>query len=324
MEETVQKILIPNKGILASDSTGGIVKRLASVGVVSSPENNRIFRQIFFTTPDLEKYIGGVILSEETVTQKTDSGELFVDYLNNKGIVPGIKVDKGKEKFKETDQELTCGLEGLDEKFKKYQKMGVGFSKWRGVIQISDIYPTDEFLDENLDRMVKYAILSQENGLVPIVEPEVLLSGTHTSARCEQILVKVLKLLFKKLENKITLNNLILKTSMVLPGKDSGVVAEPLEVGKATMRALKESVPDGVSGVVFLSGGQTSDQATNNLNAIVKEKEESLWEISFSYERALQQEAMKTWSGKDENIKKAQEVFIKRLELVTKARRGKL
>lgn len=324
MKQTVQNLLLPDRGILASDSTGGIVKRLASVGLTSSPEVNRKFRQIFFTTPNIENYIGGVILSDETVRQKTDEGINFTDLLNGKGIVPGIKVDGKRKKFKSTNQEISIGLSGLDERFKEYKKMGVGFSKWRGVVSISDLYPTDEFLEESLDIMANYAQLSQKNGIIPIVEPEVLLAGNHTNARCEQVLTKTLKTLFSKLKGKVTLEKLILKTSMVLPGRDSGVKAEPLEVANATLRALTESVPDSVFGIVFLSGGQSSEEATLNLNEIVKLSKNPPWELSFSFERALQQEAMEAWAGKKENIGKAQEVFLERLKKVSKARKGVL
>jgi len=194
-----------------------------------------------------------------------------------------------------------------------------------GVFLISDIFPTDAFLEENLDRMTEFAKISQKGGFVPIVEPEVLLDGNHTTTRCEEIETKVLKLLFEKLKAAgVDLTNVILKTSMVLPGKESGVKAEPLEVANATLRTLKNSVPEAVPGIVFLSGGQTPDEATNNLNEIVKLKADSPWQLSFSFARALQEEAMSAWAGKDENVSKAQEILYARAKKVSLARKGEL
>jgi fructose-bisphosphate aldolase class I len=249
----------------------------------------------------------------------------FPEYLNERGIVPGIKVDEGLEPFEGTEEKITKGLETLDERLKGYSKMGLKFTKWRAAISISDIYPSDAFLDEDMDRLAEFAVISQKNDFVPIVEPEILLSGTHTTTRCDEIETKVLQVLFEKLKSKnVDLTNLLLKTSMVLPGKDSGVTAEPLEVAHATLRALRKSVPPEVAGIVFLSGGQTPDQATNNLNEIIKLKENAPWEISFSFARALQEEPLSGWMGKSENVSAAQEIFIKRLEKVSNARNGKL
>jgi fructose-bisphosphate aldolase class I len=199
------------------------------------------------------------------------------------------------------------------------------FTKWRAAIVISDIFPTPAFLEENLNRMVEYARLSQSNNLVPIVEPEILLDGNHTTTRCAEISVTVWQLLFDKLKAaNVDLKNLILKTNMVLPGKDSGVKAAPLEVAEATLRSLRKAVPVEVSGVVFLSGGQTPDEATDNLNEIEKRKADAPWPISFSYSRALQNEAMEVWAGKDENVPASQKVFLSRLERVSTARNGQL
>lgn len=314
------------KGILAADeSTGTITKRLATLGLTSTPELNRKYRQMLFSSSGIEKFIGGVILFDETAKQKNDEGILFPEYLSQKDVVPGIKVDQGKEKYKDSDQQITKGLEGLSERLKEYAKLGLKFTKWRGVIAISDLYPTDEFLNDNLSVMAKYAKTAQSEGFVPIVEPEVLLDGNHTTTRCEVILTKTLKFLFEKLsEESVGLSKTILKTSMVLPGKDSGITAEPSEVAQATLRAFKNSIPNSLGGVVFLSGGQTPDQATNNLNEIEKQCSDISYPISFSFARALQQEAMEVWAGKDENIKKAQEVFIKRAEKVSNAREGRL
>lgn len=325
MHETAQKLIAPGKGILAADeSSKTITERFAALGLTSTPELNRKYREMLVTTPGIENYLGGVILFDETVHQSVD-GKPFAQYLADRGIVPGIKVDEGLESFNGTEEKITKGLETLDTRLKEYFQMGLRFTKWRAAIQISDIYPSDAFLEEDMERLAKFAEISQANGFVPVVEPEVLLKGNHTTTRCDEIETEVLRVLFEKIKSKqIDLKSLLLKTSMVLPGRDSGVKAEPLEVANATLRALKKSVPSDVAGIVFLSGGQSPDEATNNLNEIVKLKNDAPWEISFSYARALQEEAMSTWAGDDSKIAAAQEVFVKRLEKVSNARNGKL
>jgi len=325
MKETVQKLIALGKGILAADeSTHTIDKRFGALGIESTPETHRKYREILLTTPEIENYLGGVIFFDETVRQKIGD-ESFPEYLVRLGIVPGIKVDGGLEPFGDAGEQITKGIEGLDGRLKEYAKFGLKFTKWRAAVSISDIFPTDAFLDENMNRLAIFAEISQKNDFVPVVEPEILLDGNHTTTRCGEIEAKVLSALFEKLKAKnIDLTNLLLKTSMVLPGKDSGVKAEPLEVANATLLALKKSVPPEVPGIVFLSGGQSPDEATNNLDEIVKLKSDAPWVISFSYSRALQSEAMETWGGKDENISFAKEVFLKRLEKVSKARKGEL
>lgn len=317
MEETVQKLLAPGKGILAADeSTKTISKRFAALGLTSTPELNRKYREMLFTTPGIEEYISGIIMFDETVRQKIPIHSL---------IVSGIKVDEGLELFDGTEEEITKGLEGLETRLKEYSDMGLKFTKWRGVIKISETSPSEEFLIENMERMAKFAKISQKNGFVPIVEPEILLDGNHTTIRCAEITTKTLKKLFEKLNLfGVDVKNVILKTSMVLPGKDSGAKIAPHEVAQVTLRVLRESVPGEVPGIVFLSGGQTPDEATNNLNRIVRQKGDATWELSFSFARALQEEAMSIWRGLDENVVMAQEVFLKRLKLVAKARRGEL
>lgn len=326
MQETVQKILVAQKGVLAADeSTPTITKRFTALSIDSSADTHRKYRQMLFTTPGIESYLSGVILYDETVHQKTDDGVSFSDYLTKIGVVPGIKVDQGKVPFEGTDQKITKGTEGLSERLKDYAKFGLKFTKWRAAIPISDIYPTDTFLDANLGRMADYAKISQQEGFVPFVEPEILLDGNHTTTRCEEIETKVLKILFEKLKGlDVDLTKTILKTSMVLPGKASGVKAAPLEVAQATLRTLKNSVPSELPGIVFLSGGQSPDEATANLNEINKLKNGAPWELSFSFARALQNEAMEAWAGKDENVKKAQDVFLERAKKVSLARQGKL
>src|SRR5258706_2281411 len=320
MEETIQKLLAEGRGIVAADeSTKTITKRFTALGLTSTPELNKKYREILFTTPRLANYISGVILFDESVRQGLHK------ILEGKGILAGIKVDGGLEPFNETEEQITKGLETLPQRLEEYSQMGMKFSKWRGVFKINDKFPSKPFYEENLDRMAKYAKLSQEKGIVPIVEPEVLLEGNHTTTRSSETLDETLKLLFEKLKSEgVDLKNLILKTSMALPGPDSGVHALPLEVANATLRALKRAVPAEVPGIVFLSGGQTPDDATANLDEIVKLKGEAPWELSFSFSRALQEDPMKEWSGRDENVEKAQAVFLERLEKVSKARKGEL
>lgn len=325
MNETVQKLLAAGKGILAADeSTNTIEKRFAQIGLESTPETHRKYREMLLATPGIENYLSGIIFYDETVRQSTNDVP-FARYADQKGVVPGIKVDEGLEPFNGSEEKITKGIESLYARLKEYKEMGLKFTKWRAAIQISDIFPSNAFLDENMQRMAEFAKISQANDLVPIVEPEILLDGTHTTTRCEEIETKVLQVLFEKLKSEgVDLKNLLLKTSMVLPGKDSSVRALPLEVANATLRALKKSVPPEVAGIVFLSGGQTPDEATNNLDEIVKLKGDAPWQLSFSFARALQSEAMEEWGGKDENISAAQQKFISRLQKVSNARNGKL
>ncbi len=320
MEETVQKLLAGGKGILAADeSTKTIAKRFAAIGLTSTPELNKKYREMLFTTPGIEECISGVILFDESV------GQGLHEILIKKGIIPGIKVDEGLEPFNDTEEQITKGLDGITGRLKKYFGLGLKFTKWRGVVKISDIFPSDSFLEENLNRMAEYARLSQDENLVPIVEPEVLIDGNHTTTRCEEIQTKVLKILFDKLKNKgVDLTKTILKASMVLPGKDSGVTAEPLEVANATLRTLKASVPAEIPGIVFLSGGQSSWDSMANLDKIVDLAKSDSWKITFSLSRALQEEPMKVWAGKDDNMDEAQTVFLGKLKEASLARKGDL
>lgn len=320
MEDTIQKLIAPGKGLLAADeSTHTIEKRFASISVVSTPQKHEEYRKLLFTTPGIERYLGGVILFDESVRQGLHK------LLQEKGIIAGIKVDQGLEPFEGTEEKVTMGLETLNQRLKEYKNFGLKFTKWRAVVAISDLFPTDKFLEEDMIRLAKFAKISQENGFIPVVEPEILLDGNHTEAKCEEVETKTLKLLFDKLNSDgVNIENMLLKTSMVLPGKDSGVIAEPLEVSNATLRTLANSVPDKLPGIVFLSGGQSPDQATNNLNEINKLKNNFPWELSFSFSRALQNETLNIWMGKEENREAAQKVFIDRLERVSKARDGKL
>ena len=326
MEETVQQLLSTNKGILALDwSPSTIAKQFESVNLVSTPELNRQYRQMLVTASGIEKYISGVILHDETVHQKLDSGLSFPEHLEKLGILVGVRADKSNGKYTNGEEDITLGIEDLDERLNVYPPLGIKFTKWRAGFRISDIYPSKEFLEDNLNRLVDFAVISLKNNLMPIVEPEVEINGNHTTTRCAEITVVVLTSLFEKLKEKnVDFKNILLKTNMVLPGKGNGIKAMPLEVAEATLRTLRKTLPEGLKGVVFLSGGQSVEESTLNLNEIVKRKQDAPWDLSFSYARALQQEALSTWSGKSENIAKAQEVFVERLAKVSKARMGEL
>lgn len=326
LEDVVKKIMVKSKGLLALDwSPKTITQKFLEVGLTSTPELNRVYRQMLLTTDGIENYISGVIFHEETAKQNLDSGVSFPDFLSQKGIVPGIKVDLGGEKFGESEEEVTLGLDGLSDRLAEYKKLGLKFTKWRSVFKISDIYPSKEFIEENLNRLVEYTKVSISAGFVPVLEPEVSMKGNHTTTRCGETTEQVLITLFGKLkEENVNLKNIILKTNMILPGQEAGIKAEPLEVAEATLRILKRSVPPEVPGIVFLSGGQTPEEAILNLNEIVKRKSDAPWDLTFSYARALQAEALKAWSGREENVKTAQDIFLKRLEMVSKAREGEL
>ncbi|OGF20466.1 fructose-bisphosphate aldolase [Candidatus Falkowbacteria bacterium RIFOXYB2_FULL_38_15] len=327
-EETLQsiakKIITDYKGILAADeSMPTAKKRLESIGLESTEENRRQYRELFLTTEGIENYISGVILFDETVYQKDSTGKLFIELLKEKGIIPGIKVDKGTIDMPlHPEEKITEGLDGLLESLKKYYELGLRFSKWRAVIKIGKDLPTDDCILENARILAEYAYLSQKAGIVPIVEPEVLLDGDHDLEKSEEITTKVLKIVFEELrEKKVQLDGLILKSSMVISGKDCQIQANPEEIAAATIRCFKNSVPAEVSGIVFLSGGQTAIQATTNLNAVNK-LNPSPWKISFSFGRALQGPSLEIWVGKSENISKAQKEFTKRMEANRAANKG--
>lgn len=322
----VKALIAPSKGILALDwSKETITKKFSEVGVTSTPEVNRVYRQMLIETPGIESFVSGIILNEETTRQKTDEGIPFPEFISSKGIVPGVRADRGGESFGGGEEEVTVGIENLNSRLKEFVPMDLKFTKWRAVFKISDIYPSREFLEEDLSRLVKFATVSLENNFIPIVEPEVSMKGSHTTTSCAETTTLVLTTMFNKLKKgNVDLKNIILKTNMVIPGQDSGMKAELLEVAEATLRTLKNSVPPEVPGIVFLSGGQSPDEATLNLNEIVKRKEDTPWDISFSFARALQGEALTAWAGKEENVVAAQQALLARLEKVSKARMGEL
>lgn len=316
LSDIAKQLVAPGKGILAADEsvrTAG--KRLAAIGLENTEELRRAYRGVFLTAPGIGQYLAGVILFDETFRQKPAIPE---------GVLPGIKVDKSTVPLANfPGEEVTEGLDGLAECLKEYAAGGAKFTKWRAVIRIGKGMPSKTCLEENARILARYAAESQAVGLVPIVEPEVLLEGKHSREKAEKVTTKTLKVAFKYLkEYKVDLTGLILKTSMVLAGDKNKKQSPPEEVAEATVRTLRATVPTEVPGVVFLSGGQTPEQATANLQAIAKFKSEVPWQMSFSYARALQGSALEIWRGKPENMQKAQAEFLKRLKLVAAAREG--
>jgi len=325
LEEIAARMLAPGKGILAADeSTGTANKRFAALGIPQDEETRRNWRELLVTSPEVASGLSGVILYDETIRQKTYDGVPFPELLSKLGIIPGIKVDKGTvdlENF--PGEKVTEGLDGLTARLTEYFTLGARFTKWRAVIKIDSGIPTQECIDMNAYILARYAALSQEAGLVPIVEPEVLIDGNHTLAQSETTLTQTLTSVFTALKKyRVHIPGVILKSSMALPGKESGIKATPQEVAEATLRALNVSVPQELPGVVFLSGGQTPIEATENLNAMVQAGSYPK-RLTFSYSRALQGPAMEAWAGKDENKTKAQEIFATRVKETALASEGK-
>lgn len=323
----ISQLLQPTKGILAADeSAKTIQKRFDKIGLASTPDTNLAYRKMLFTTPGIEEYLSGVILYDETIRQEID-GVPVPKYLADKGILPGIKVDQGtKEMEGSPNEKVTEGLEGLQERLGEYKKLGAKFTKWRMVVKLGEGIPSEGNLAENANRLAKYAKVAQDLDLVPIIEPEVIRDGSHDLEKCKEVTARMLKRVFQAmLEQGVDLNSLILKTNMVTNGQDNPDQASSGEVAKATVDMLLESVPKEVPGVVFLSGGQSPEYATENLNAINKiGPPAGGWQLSFSFDRALQDEALKIWAGKDENAALAQKAFLDRAKKVSLARQGKL
>jgi fructose-bisphosphate aldolase class I len=319
------KILSKGKGILAADeSTGTMTKRLNAVNVESTLENRLMFREILFSSTNMKKCIGGVILYDETIKQTTSFKKTIPELISSSGAVPGIKVDTGAKVLSGSpDEKITEGLDGLRERLKEYYKLGARFTKWRGVYIISDKYPSKLSIDSNAHALARYSSIVQENGMVPIVEPEVLMDGDHTAEDCLNKTSEVIKKCFEKLiQHKVNLSGIILKPNMILPGNNSNKKIKNEEVAKLTLKCLKESVPKEVPGIAFLSGGQTEIEATENLNLINKFNDTNFI-MSYSYGRALQQSAIKFWSKDIKNIKETQEVFNHRANMCSLAAQGK-
>jgi fructose-bisphosphate aldolase class I len=326
LQNTVRDLLAGGKGLLAADeSTGTITKRFEAVGVESTEDTRRAFRELMFSTPDVEQWLGGVILYDETIRQSTSDGTPLVGQLVQRGIVPGIKVDKGAKPLALRDGEkVTEGLDGLRERFEEYRDLGARFAKWRAVIELSDDLPTEAALVANGHAMARYAALAQEAGLVPIVEPEAIMDGTQTIDRSAAVSEAMLRELFTQISGQgVVLEGLLVKTNMVVSGYRGEKQAGPEEVADRTVEVLRRTVPAAVPGIVFLSGGQTDDQATQNLDAIARRGPHP-WTVSFSYARALQGAAMQAWAGKPDNTSEAQEIFRDRVRRTAAANRGEL
>ena len=318
----------PGKGLLAADeSVHTATARLASYGIPTSSEMRRQYRDLFLGAPGIEESLSGVILFEETLLQKGDDGESFPQSLAARGIAPGIKVDGGTEPFSSSPQEfITTGLLGLSERLSQYKKQGAVFTKWRAVIRIDgDQLPTAAAIFENAKRLAAYAKEAQAAGLVPILEPEVLLTGKHSRIRARAVIEETLATLFSVLEeHSVDRASVILKTAMALSGSESGKKDTPEEVAEDTVAALLKSVPRQIAGIVFLSGGQTPEEATENLAAIARHARaaHAPWPLTFSYARALQEEALARWKGKKENVAAARAAFQERLAKVSAAAKG--
>jgi len=319
------KIISNGKGILAADeSNGTMTKRLEAVNVTSTPENRLLFRETLFSSEGLNKYIGGVILYDETINQTTNFGKSIPDLISSSGIITGIKVDTGAKTLANSSEEkITEGLDGLRERLDKYYELGARFTKWRGVYAISDKNPSKLSINSNAHALARYSALAQESKMVPIVEPEVLMDGNHSADICLSKTSEVIKKCFEELIlHKVDLSGIILKPNMILAGSQSRRKILSEEVAQKTLDCLKNSVPNEVPGIAFLSGGQTEIEATENLNLINKYNNTNFI-MTFSYGRALQQSALKVWSETNKDIQKTQNIFKHRARMCTLAAKAK-
>ena len=325
LNNIAKKIIQKGKGILAADeSTGTMTKRLESVGVSSTPENRLLFRNTLFSSDAMKNYIGGVILYDETIKQNSLSKNKIPELISDTGAVPGIKVDTGaKILANSTEEKITEGLDGLRERLKEYYQLGARFTKWRAVYKITESYPSKLSIHSNAHALARYAALVQESGMVPIIEPEVLMDGNHGIEECFNKTSEVIKKCFDELDkNKIDLSGTILKPNMILPGSNSEKNIDTKKIAELTLKCLKMSVPSEIPGVAFLSGGQSEFEAAKNLNSINLINDTS-FTITFSYGRALQQSALKFWSKDINNIDGTQEIFNHRAKMCSLASIGK-
>jgi fructose-bisphosphate aldolase class I len=324
LESVAQALVAKGKGILAADESMGTIKRrFDSIKIESNENNRRAYREMLFATQGVEEAISGVILFDETIRTKASDGTPFPELLAKKGIIPGIKVDKGPVDLPEFPGEVvTEGLDGLRGRLKEYKELGAKFAKWRAVITIGDGIPTYTCLQANGHALARSAALCQEAEIVPIVEPEVLLDGNHTIERSQEVTEKTLKVTFSELFlQRVHLEGMILKPSMVVSGKDNPRQAGVEEVAQRTIQCLKRTVPAAVPGIAFLSGGQSAVSATEHLNAMNKLGPHP-WQVSFSYARALQDPALKAWKGEAGNVTTAQRIFYHRAKMNSAARSG--
>ena len=325
--DTAQALVVKSKGILAADESGGTIKRrFDSINVESTEDNRRDYREMLFRTEGVSDYISGVILFDETITQIGADGTPIVKILLDRGIIRGIKVDIGTQALPGSPSELvTEGLDGLRARLEEYASLGAGFTKWRGVITIGEGIPTPYCIEANAHALARFAALSQEAGLVPIVEPEVLMDGDHSIDQCFEANEATLKEVFANLSRQgVMLEGALLKPSMVLSGNKAANRANPEEVAAKTIECFRRSVPAALPGIVFLSGGQSDEEATANLTAINERANEfgAPWALSFSYGRGLQAAPLKAWSGQSSNVEHAKEAFYNRAKLTSAARDG--
>lgn len=325
LSKTAKAMVAPGKGILAIDESHGTCKkRFDAYKIECTEENRRAYRELLITAPEIEKYISGMILFDETLRQKTLDGMPFAEILKRKGIIPGIKVDAGVKDFElHAGEKVTEGLDGLSERLSEYKTFGAGFAKWRAVITIGEGIPSLACIKANVHALARYAALCQEQDLVPIVEPEVLMDGNHTIERCHEVTALTLKTLFQELkEQGVIFEGTVLKASMVLSGKDCETQASVEQVAQQTIACLKENVPHNLAGIVFLSGGQTDEKATAHLDAMNRIGKALPWPLSFSYGRALQAAALKIW-GTTKDVARAQKALVHRSHMNGLAALGK-
>lgn len=327
LKDTIEQLFAKGKGLLAMDESNGTCnKRFAAAGIPQTIEMRRKYRELIVTTPGLIESIGGAILYDETIRQQTSAGIPMAEVLIKAGIIPGIKVDThAKPMAGFANEKVTEGLDGLRERLAEYKTMGARFAKWRGVITIGDDIPTTACIKANVHTLARYAALCQEAGIVPIVEPEVLMTGNHTIEECYDVTEKVLKMLFYQLyQFAIDFEGMILKPNMVIAGTESAMQNTIDEVAEATVNCLLTSVPASMPAIAFLSGGQSPEDAAAHLNAIhTKFKNRLPWIVSFSFARAIQQPALDVWKGQDANVEEAQKLLYKRAKLDVAARQGK-
>jgi len=324
LHETARALVAEGKGILAADeSTGTIKKRFDSISLESTEDNRRAYRQMLFTTPGVEDYISGVILFDETIRQSADDGTPFPALLASKGIIPGIKVDEGAKPLAHASGEtITEGLDGLRGRLAEYRELGARFAKWRATYSITDELPSDYCIWTNAHALARYAALCQEAGIVPIVEPEVLMDGTHTIERAYHVTSRVLAALYTELfDQRLDIEGTLLKPNMVLSGYEASERASVDDVAEWTIRCFRKHVPAAVPGIVFLSGGQSDEDATAHLNAM-NARGPHPWQLSFSYGRALQAPSLKAWGGKPENVEAGQQAYYHRAKMNSAARSG--
>ncbi|MDQ3719811.1 MAG: fructose-bisphosphate aldolase class I [Actinomycetota bacterium] len=327
LQDTAREIVSEGRGILAADeSTGTITKRFEAVGIESTEDSRRAYRQLLFTTEGIGDFISGAIMYDETIRQSTDDGTPFPQALADHGTIPGIKVDTGAKPLAlSPDEKVTEGLDGLRERLEEYRELGARFCKWRGVIEIGDGIPTRYCIDANAHALARYAALCQEAGLVPIVEPEVMMDGGHPIERCYEVTVETLHRTFGALfEQNVMLEGVLLKPNMILAGKDAEDQKSLEEIAEATLRCMRTAVPAAVPGIVFLSGGQGNELATARLNAMneIAKRTPHPWELGFSYARALQEPPMETWAGQEEKVADAQAQYYHRARLNSAARKA--